>query len=212
MRNIPVFSTDLGVASLVLDQIPYRQSAYVHIQAASKPEEFAKECAQFCRAAGADLVLATGHSVLEDYPLQYQLVSMCRSLDGLADTDAALFPVKEETLSRWVQIYNTRMAAVDGAAYMSSREGRQLLQEGRGYFVHREGQLLGIGKACEETISALAVQKTGSGEAVVLALCRALTGPMARLEVASTNTRALALYQRMGFMRSGIRSAWYRIS
>lgn len=211
MRNIPVFSTDFGVASLVLDQIPYRQTAYVHIRAASQPEEFVRECAQFCRAAGADLVLATGHRVLESYPLQYELVSMCRPLEGLADTDAALMPVTEETLSRWMQLYNDKMSAVDGAAYMSSREGRQLLQEGHGYFIHREGQLLGIGKAYDETISALAACRAGFGETVLLALCHALTGPMIRLEVASTNSRALRLYERLGFIRSAIRSAWYRV-
>lgn len=211
MRNIPVFSTDLGVASLVLDQIPYSGTAFVHICSTAQPEKFITECAGFCRAAGADLVLATGHEVLKEFPIQYEILSMRRPLEGIADTDAALMPVTEQTLDIWVQHYNKKMMHVDGAAYMSNREGKKLLEEGRGYFVHRSGQLLGIGKASGETLDAIASIVPGEGRTVVCALCHCLSGPMVDLQVASTNRRAIRLYEDMGFLSTGVKRRWHRI-
>lgn len=211
MRNIPVFSTDLGVASLVFDQIPYSGTAFVHICSTAQPEAFIAECAGFCRAAGADLVLATGHEVLKEFPVQYEILSMRSPLEGIADTDASLMPVTEQTLDTWVQYYNQKMKHVDGAAYMSSREAKKLLEEGHGYFVHRCGRLLGIGKASGEELDAIASLVPGEGKTVLSALCHSLSGPMVYLQVASTNSRAIRLYEDMGFLSTGVERRWHRI-
>ena len=58
MRDIPMFTTENGVAGLVLSQIPYRQTAYVTIHASSEPAALVGECLQFCRAAGAERIFA----------------------------------------------------------------------------------------------------------------------------------------------------------
>ena len=50
MRDIPVFTTQYGVASLVLREIPYRQEAYISIQSSLQPEQLLEECIGFCRA------------------------------------------------------------------------------------------------------------------------------------------------------------------
>ena len=55
MRNIPVFTTEFGVGSLILREIPYRQEAYIRIQDTGQPEIFLKECVDFCKTAGAEL-------------------------------------------------------------------------------------------------------------------------------------------------------------
>lgn len=211
MRNIPVFSTDLGVASLVLDQIPYKQAAYVHIHDTAQPEEFIEECAQFCRAAGADRVYVASPAELEEYPVFTQVLQLVGSLQDIADTDAALMPVTERTLDAWRQIYNEKMAAVDDAAFMDAAAARQLLQEGHGYFVHREGKLLGIGKVAGDTIDVLAATEPGAGETVLQALCHALAGDRVIVRVASTNRRAMRLYERLGFICTGVLQTWYQI-
>lgn len=211
MRNIPVFSTELGVASLVLDQIPYSGIAFVHVCSTAQPEAFIAECGGFCRAAGADRVLATGHEVLEKFPVQYEILSMSRPYEGVEDTDAAVIPVTEQTMHSWVRHYNERMKKVDGAAYMSSLEGKKLLEEGHGYFVHRNGRLIGIGKASGETVDAIASVVSGEGKTVLSALCHCLSGPMVQLQVASTNRRAIRLYEEMGFICTGITRRWHRI-
>ena len=211
VRNIPVFSTELGVASLVFDQIPYSGVAFVHIRDTACPGEFLEECAQFCRAAGAERVLATGQEALAAYPVSYEIMSMCRPLDGLADTDACLIPATEDTIGRWTQIYNDRMKAVDGAAYMSAAEGKRLLEDGNGYFIHRNGTLLGIGKAAGETVEAIASIVPGAGESVFLALCHVLAGPMVKLQVASTNQKAIHLYQKLGLIATEVGPKWHII-
>ena len=210
MRNIPVFSTDLGVGSLVLEHIPYTAKAYVHIHDSAQPREFIDECADFCRAAGADMVLATGHDALDSYPLEYEVCVMTAPLESVPDTDAAVIPVTEATLDTWVRVYNEKMAGVDGAAFMSSLDAKKLLSAGCGYFVHKDGILLGIGKASAEEVEAIATAVPGMGKTVFCALCHCLTGLMVRLQVASTNTKAIRLYEKLGLVCTG-KKPWYRI-
>ena len=69
MRDFPVFSTENGVGSLVLKEIPYNGAAYVTIHSSSFPTEFLNECVEFCRAVGARDVYAAGDDCLRQYPL-----------------------------------------------------------------------------------------------------------------------------------------------
>ena len=211
MKDFPVFTTENGVASLTLREIPYRGIAYIKIQSSVTPEELIKECAEFCTVCGAEIIVATGHPALEKYPLRNSVIQRKRALDGLPETDAALFPVQEKTLKQWLEIYNTGMKNVANAAWMTEKDGREMLQKGDGYFVHRGDTLLGIGKASGGKIGAIVATQKGAGADVVLALCRALTEETAMLEVASNNERAIRLYDRLGFLPTAEISRWYRI-
>ena len=53
MKDIPVFTTENGAASLILGEIPYRGQAYIRIQDSLEPESLLKECVSFCRMCGA---------------------------------------------------------------------------------------------------------------------------------------------------------------
>ena len=44
MRDLPVFTTENGVGSLVFKEIPYSGTAYVTIHDSSFPTEFLMEC------------------------------------------------------------------------------------------------------------------------------------------------------------------------
>ena len=58
MKDFPVFTTDYGVSSLILREIPYRREAYIHIQDV-QPDQLAehlRECVSFCRMAGAESI------------------------------------------------------------------------------------------------------------------------------------------------------------
>lgn len=136
---------------------------------------------------------------------------MTRDRESLPQTDACLFPVTEKTVQQWLDIYNERMADVPNAAFMDSADGRELLKTGDGYFVHRDGTLLGIGKASGDFIDAVISVVPGMGETVVLALASVLSGDTVRLMVASANTRAVRLYERMGFIAVKELSRWYRV-
>lgn len=211
MKDIPVFDTEHGVASLFLREIPYRQRAHIKIHSSQEPEKLLEECIGFCRACGAEWIDAAGHDYLEKYPLITALYIMTRDRDSMPQTDACLFPVTESTVGKWLDIYNERMADVPNCAYMDSVDGRELLKSGDGYFIHRDGRLLGIGKAKDDFIDAVASVVPGMGETVVLALASALTSDTVRLMVAGANERAVRLYERMGFLKVKEVSRWYRV-
>ena len=211
MKDLPMFTTEYGIASLILREIPYRQEAYIRIVATEQPCALVEECAAFCRACGAEKVYATGHEDLKKYPLHTAVWLMRGSREDLFRTDAALWPVLPENVDSWRSIYNERMSAVANAAYMNEADARAMLDAGDGYFIHRGGTLLGIGKASGGKVEAVASVCPGSGGDIMAALSGILTEETITLEVASANEKAIRLYERLGFIRTGERSRWYRI-
>lgn len=211
MKDIPVFTTQYGAASLFLREIPYRSRAHIKLQSTLEPDKLLEECIEFCKMCGADWIDAAGHEYLEKYPLITSLSTMQCDREMIPHTDACLFPVTEETVGNWLDIYNERMKNVPNCAYMDSADGKELLKTGDGYFVHKDGELLGIGKAAGAVIDTLAAVKPGAGETVVAALTSVLTEPVVRLTVADANTRAVRLYERMGFVKVRELIRWYRV-
>ena len=211
MRDIPMFDTQYGIASLVLKEIPYQQTAYITIQSSCEPEKLLEECVGFCRACGAERIYATGDAVLEKYPIHTAMWQMQCPVESLPDTDAALFPVQEQTLSQWMRIYNDKASKLPNGAWMSAADGKKMLHKGDGYFVHRGGKLLGIGRASGEMIDWVAAVEPGAGADVVSALSHGLSDTTAVLIVASENAKALALYRRLGFIPVKEISRWYRV-
>ena len=211
MKDFPMFTTEFGVASLVLKEVPYQDCAYIIIRDALQPEELLKECVSFCRMCGAEWIYATGHKILEEKPLYTALIEMRCTVDSLPDTDAALFPVQERTLRQWLDIYNQKIVSVPNGAWMTDADGRKMLERGDGYFVHRGDKLLGIGMADAETIHWVASVQPGAGRDVVLALAHAVTADTVTLTVASENKKALNLYENLGFLKTKEISRWYRV-
>ena len=211
MRDFPMFTTEYGVGSLVLKEIPYSGAAYITIRASAQPDMFLSECTDFCRAVGAQSVYATGNESLGKYPIHTSVIQMSASWDVIQETDACLFPVTEATLSKWQHIYNERMQGVDNAAYMSDRAAKEMLKRGDGYFIHNDGQLLGIGMASDDKIDCIASVVPGKGKDIVCALVHALMCDRIVLEVASTNTKAIKLYESLGFIQTAEISRWYKI-
>lgn len=213
MRDFPVFVTDHGVSSLILKEIPYRREAYIHIQNV-QPDGFdghLKECVSFCRMAGAERIYAKGHEQLDGYPLHTAVYEM----RGTAWVDPEklenLFPVTRETVSRWREICNDRLRGVDNAATQTAAEEKEILESGGAYFVHHRGELLGIGWLKDTELLVVAAVKPGAGERVMHTLMSLVEGADMTLEVASTNERAIRLYERLGFLKTTEKSRWYRI-
>lgn len=212
MKDIPMFATELGIASLVLKDVPARQTAYVRIGDA-KPENltaFLAECVSFCRMCGAEYVLATGHDGLKAYPVHAVVLEM-RGQRNVSGNAACLFPVTEKTAGKWREIYNRRMSGVDNAAALSFHEEKRLAGAAGTYFVHDGDALLGIGWIEGDTLLAVASVKPGAGAVVLRTLMGAMEEENIRLEVASTNERAIALYESFGFVKTREIQKWYRI-
>ena len=211
MRDLPMFTTEFGVASLILKEIPYREEAYILIQSTQEPEKLLRECIDFCRACGAEKIYARGHEILERYPLH----SIVYEMRGTARVDEAktesLWPVTEETVSRWRELMNQRMRGVDNAATLEKKGEREILDKGGAYFVHRNGQLLGGGWLAGQELLLVASLIPGAGERVCNTLFSLIPDEEVRLEVVSTNTRAIRLYERLGFLKTGECRKWHRV-
>ena len=214
MRDFPVFTTDFGVSSLILREIPYRQEAYIHIQDVQPDglSEHLRECASFCRMAGAERIFASGHMDLQAYPQHMSVLEM----QGTAWVDPQkmehLFPVTEQTVSRWRSLMNERLRGVDNAATLTASDEKKILQSGGAYFVHHEGELLGAGWLEDTRLLLVAAAKPGAGERVMHTLMTLVEGARITIEVASTNTRALRLYEKLGFLTVRNVLQWYDVS
>lgn len=212
MKDIPIFTTDFGVGSLILKEIPYKQVAFVHVQDVQPGglEAHLTECVGFCRAAGAERVLATGHPELARYPLDSTVQVMSLAYEP-QEPPAMLWPVTEKTVARWREIYNRAMADFDNHATLTSRDEEEIISSGGAYFVHQNGKLLGLGWFREERLLALVSVVPGMGAVVAQTLFTAMEQDRITLEVASTNARAIRLYEKLGFLKTGEREHWYKI-
>lgn len=210
MKDFPIFTTQFGTASLTLKQIPYRGEAYIHVQD-SLPDALKSliaECAHFCRLAGAEKVYVTAPQGQGDV----RILEM-RGVPALdPDQIENIFPVTEQTVEKWRKIANERLRNVDLAGLLSKKDEEKILCSGGAYFIHRAGTLLGIGWLQEDTLKLLASVVPGAGYRVAQTILSVNPGQSVRLEVASTNHRAIALYEKLGFLPVRELEAWREVS
>ena len=211
MKNLPVFTTEYGVATLILKEIPYQETAYIILQDTLEPLLLVRECAEFCRACGAERIYARGNDALAEYPFFTAMWEMTCLRESIPDTDAALWPVQERTLTQWQEIYNQKVKTVPNGAWMTDAGAKDMLAKGDGYFVHRGDTLLGIGKASADRIDWVASVKPGAGADVVKALIHATTEDRVSLTVASVNQKAVSLYESLGFLKTAEIRRWHTI-
>ena len=209
MKDFPIFTTEFGVASLTLRQIPYRKEAYIHLQdfAASDRENLVKECTSFCRMAGAEKIYVTPPSGEADV----RILKM-RGVPLLNEEDIEnIFPVTGETVGTFRKIANERLRDVDLAAMLEAKDEEGILSSGGAYFIHRQGQLLGIGWLMEDQLKLIASVVPGAGYPVAQTLLSVTPGISISLEVASTNRRAIKLYEKLGFLPVEELEAWEEV-
>lgn len=211
MKDFPMFTTEYGVASLVLRELPYRGEAYITIQDSLEPEKLLEECISFCRICGAEAVYAKGHEILESRPFHTAMLEMRCTRERIPDTDAALWPVQKQTMETWRELYNKKARAVPNGAWMTEADSKEMLAKGDGYFIHRGEMLLGIGRASGEMIDWVASLVPGGGRDGVCALAHAVTADTAVLTVASANEKAMKLYGDIGFIKVKELGRWYRV-
>lgn len=214
MKDFPVFTTETGVSSLVLKEVPYRREAYIHVQDVS-PEglpDHLRECVSFCRMVGAERIFAAGHEELIQYPVHMRLLEM--RITAWVDPMHLrnLFPVTEQTVSRWRQIYNEAMRSVDNAGTLEAREEEKILSSGGAYFIHDNGKLLGIGWLEDTRLLAVASVVRGAGKDLMHTLMSLVEGADMTVEVASTNERAIGLYEKLGFLRTRELACWHDVT
>ena len=212
MKDIPMFTTDSGVSSLILKEIPYKQLAFIHVQdvQSGQLKPHLEECISFCRMVGAEKILAKGHEELQSYPLHSVVVEMTLMHDQ-REPEANLWPVTQESVAKWREVYNQAMGKFDNHATLTFHDEKRIVQSGGAYFVHRDGTLLGIGWMDGQELLALVSVIPGMGETVARTLFTTVGSDKITLEVVSDNLRAVKLYERMGFVQTREVSRWYRL-
>lgn len=208
MKNIPVFTTENGIASIILEEISFNQSAYIRIQTYSDAKALLKDCVDFCKAAGAEKVYVTGITM---GGASSNVIRMSRTREGLGDSAVVLRSVDLSTLELFRSIYNNAMRNIQNASGMTRQKAKDVLDNGSGYFVYLQDEQVGIGIAEGERVHAIVSLKRGMGESIMLALNRVLTGNRVCVEVIDTNLPAMCLYSRMGFSVDEQISKWYKI-
>ena len=211
MRDFPMFTTEYGVASLVLREVPYRQEAYIIIQSALQPEELLRECISFCRMVGAEKVFARGHEIIEQFPLHCAIYEMRGSVEVDEEKVENLWPVTQETIEKWREFLNGKMRPIDNSGTLTKQGEQEILDLGGAYFVHRNGDLLGAGWLGGEELKLIAAAEPGTGEWVFHSLLSVEPPEQLRLEVASTNERAIRFYEKMGMVKTAELRRWYQV-
>ena len=211
MKDLPMFTTQNGIASLTLREIPYTSKAYILLQSSLSPKALLEECRDFCRAVGAEYVYASGDEVVEEYPYHTTVVTMQCAKACLPASKLCLFPVQEQTVGQWKDIYNEKASSVPNAAWMTDADCKTMLQSGEGYFVHDGETLCGIGRVDAEEIKWVASCVPGMGADVLCALASIVPAETIRLQVADTNIKAMRLYERLGFVAVQSGRPWHCI-
>jgi RimJ/RimL family protein N-acetyltransferase len=213
MRDFPIFTTDYGVSSLILKEIPYKSHAYIRILDVQEAyfEEHLSECISFCRMCGAEQIFAEGNEKLERFPLYTAVNRMQGTACADPEKVASLFPVTEETVGQWRRLYNESMRGVDNAGTLETRDEKEIMGSGGAYFVHDCGDLLGIFWLQDMKLLAIAATRRGSGERIMHTMMSLVDGEQISLDVASTNEKAIRLYEKMGFVATAQLKRWYRV-
>lgn len=217
MQNIPVFTARNGMASLILREIPYNRKAYVLVRAIwdGQAEALLQECAAFCRGAGAEEVYASDG--VNDLPgvHAYDVLKLSCSRETLPHpvTAVELESLSGANGSEYLRIYNGCFRDVPGAASYTHRDLRRLMESDSGYLARRNGQYAGVAELDPDGLAGIGVlpEFKGLGYDLALAVLQKVEQPQLYLKVASTNTRAISLYRRIGFGNDTLVSRWWRV-
>lgn len=217
MRNIPIFTAEHGLASLILREIPYSGRAYVLLRSVwnGQTQALLDECRMFCSLAGAEEVYASQD--LEDLPADhaYDILELRLPRADLPDLDEPvdLEPLNEDNMEEYRDVYNRCFRPVTGATAYDRSDVQRLLGQELAYLVRRDGVCVAVAERSEQGLAGVAVlpEAKGLGYGLTLTVLHQVDAPELCLRVSSDNQRAMNLYRRIGFGGNRITSRWWKI-
>lgn len=211
MKDIPVFTCQEGLATLILREIPYRGEGYILVRAVfGTLEDLLRECARFCRAAGASQVYVSGEADFTGWPVFASIRRRTVARAALTPPeDIRILPVTADSAAEWAARYNERFRAVPTAETCMPAD-YPILEREACFLADRAG-LVGIGRIRADTLLAVATLRPGWGERLVRALAVRCETSRLTLLCAEENRRAMELYQRLGFDLGPVQRVWYRV-
>lgn len=222
MNNIPVFMSQGGTATLILREIPHKQTAYIILRTVL-PENLRLmigECAAFCRDCGAEhcFVSAPDSSISLHGTPSHSILRMAAAKASLpaCGSPFSLVPMTPDNDSIYQRIYNRCFRQVSNAVTYDQAQIQRIYREGQQAFLALapDGTPCGMGELHGSELAAVGLlpeyQGLGKGKPLVLTLLSHCPGPDVTLTVASDNPAALGLYRSLGFAVTGTESVWYR--
>ena len=217
MKNIPLFTSSYGLATLILREIAWNGRAYVLVRSVwnDRAAELLDECRQFCRAVGAEEIYACWDT--EELPADhaYDMIDMtCLKADLPAPRKPVeLEQVTPDTAEAYLRIYNQCFRDVPSAASYDRNSLQPLYGEDLAWLAKADGQYAAVTEISKEGLEGIAVlpEFRGLGYDLAATVMQMVPSLTVKLKVASTNARARALYTRLGFTEAGISRRWYQI-
>lgn len=219
MKNIPVFMSGGGTATIILQEVPKSGKAYVILQTIIPEclDTLLNDCKQFCIGAGAKIVYVSDGKKKLPLPHCYDLLVLTAPLPVTRDyRPIRLIPLTEETGMTYISIYNL---CFEGVSHALSYDRQQLKRieamQQRAYLaVDENGDYIGIGELHEGELAAVAVvpEARGIGTDLTCTLLSLLEGNEVMLTVVSDNARALHMYEKLDFHVHDIESSWYLLN
>lgn len=217
MKNIPVFTSSYGIATLILREIPWNRTAYVLVRSVWNDQKAAllEECRGFCRAVGAEQIYAAWE--LEDLPAEpaWEMQRMTRPKAGLpaGEKPPVLEPLTKDNRDAYLRIYNTCFRSVPCAASYDYSSLEPLYGEDLAWLAKVDGEYAGVAEISKIGLEGLAVlpEYRGLGYELALAALPMVPSTELQLKVASTNQRAISLYERLGFVRADVEKRWWKL-
>ena len=217
MKNIPMFTSSYGLATLILKEIAWNGRAYVLVRSIWNDQTAAllDECRSFCRAVGAEEIYASWDA--EELPAEHawDMIDMACPKSALPAPrqTVELEQAAPETAEDYLRIYNQCFRDVPAAASYDRKSLEPLYGEELIWLAKVRGQYAAVAEISKEGLEGIAVlpEFRGLGYDLAAAVLRMVPSTEVRLKVASTNVRARRLYDRLGFAEVGISRRWYRL-
>lgn len=217
MKNIPMFTSSYGLATLILKEIAWNGRAYVLVRSVWNDQIAAllDECRSFCRAVGAEEIYASWDA--EELPAEHawDMIDMACPKSALPAPrqTVELEQAAPETAEDYLRIYNQCFRDVPAAASYDRKSLEPLYGEELIWLAKVRGQYAAVAEISKEGLEGIAVlpEFRGLGYDLAAAVLRMVPSTEVRLKVASTNVRARRLYDRLGFAEVGISRRWYRL-
>ena len=207
MKDIPIFTGENGVATLILREIPHQQRAYVMLRTVWRLQPFLAECRDFCRMAGAESVYVTGQEDLSNLPFVHAMERWtCRRADlpPLAEP-VELTPLDDGNRETFRTIYNRLFAQIPNAATCTPQEVERIQREERAALAVVDGQAAGLAQWTDGRLEAIGVEPEfrGLGYRLALTVLHRMTTETVELQVSSANQRAVGAVPAIGLHKVG---------
>ncbi len=202
MKDIPIFTCPEGIATLILREIPTRQTAYVLLRSTfTATDALCREAEGFCRSAGAETVCFGGAGDFSAFTPCVQVLRRSVARAALPITEAVAAALTPGEQAQWLTLYAQRFRAVPGASSLGTTEDA--------YFIFDGALRIGLGQIRGGELRSVAALEQGRGADCVCALAAQSGAQTIDVLCARENLPAMRLYDRLGFSAGTETERWY---